>query len=322
MKVLILPAYFTPESAASNYLGENLRDALAKAAFEMIVYAPMPSRGISAEVRNNYKKRTFERMNDGWLTVYRFNMFREGRNPLMRAFRYVCCCIRQFNLGRTLKDIDVMFIYSTPPIQGAMAAMLKKIRKIPFIYNLQDIFPDSLVSTELTKKDSLLWKIGRKIEDFTYKQADRIIVISEGFKRNLLAKGVPEEKIDVVYNWVDENDVRNIERESNKMFDRYNLDRSKFYITYCGNIGLTQNMDLLLEVATELEYISDIQFVIIGDGVYKYQVETMISENKCKNVSLLPFQPYEDISHVFSLGDVGLVISKPGVGENSVPSKT
>ena len=111
-------------------------------------------------------------------------------------------------------------------------------------------------------------------------------------------------------------------REENKLFDAYGLDRSKFYITYSGNIGLTQNMDMLLEVAKELEEDPNIQFVLIGEGAYKKRVEEIIAEKNIGNVTLLPFQPYEDISHVFSLGDVGLVISKPGVGENSVPSKT
>ena len=137
-----------------------------------------------------------------------------------------------------------------------------------------------------------------------------------------MAKGVPEEKIVVVYNWVDEEAVKHVPREENKLFDKYSLDRSKFYITYSGNIGLTQNMDMLLEVAKELETESNIHFVLIGEGAYKEKVKEIIQEKEIKNVTLLPFQPYEDISHVFSLGDAGLVISKPGVGENSVPSKT
>jgi glycosyltransferase involved in cell wall biosynthesis len=201
--------------------------------------------------------------------------------------------------------------------------LLKKIKKVPFIYNLQDIFPDSLAGTGLAKKGGLLWKIGRVIENFTYRNADKIIVISEDFKRNIMAKGVPEEKIVVVYNWVDEEAVKHVPREENKLFDAYGLDRSKFYITYSGNIGLTQNMDMLLEVAKELETTEpDIQFVLIGEGAYKKRVQEIIAEKNIGNVALLPFQPYEDISHVFSLGDAGLVISKPGVGENSVPSKT
>jgi len=138
----------------------------------------------------------------------------------------------------------------------------------------------------------------------------------------LLDKGVPESKIEVVYNWVDQNAVVDIPRSENILFDRYGLDRSKFYITYNGNIGLTQNMDMLLEVAKALESNEDIQFVLVGNGAYLEDVKRIIAERNVQNVTLLPFQPYEEISHVFSLGDVSLVISKPGVGANSVPSKT
>ena len=257
------------------------------------------------------------------MTVHRFSMYAEGKSPILRALRYVFCWCAQFWKGLCAKDIDLIYLASTPPIQGVLGGLLKKIKKVPFVYNLQDIFPDSLAGTGLAKKGGLLWKIGRLIENFTYRNADKIIVISEDFKRNIMAKGVPEEKIVVVYNWVDEEAVKHVPREENKLFDAYGLDRKKFYITYSGNIGLTQNMDMLLEVAKELETEEpDIQFVLIGEGAYKKRVQEIIAEKNIGNVALLPFQPYEDISHVFSLGDAGLVISKPGVGENSVPSKT
>lgn len=173
----------------------------------------------------------------------------------------------------------------------------------------------------MAKKDGTLWKIGRAIENFTYRNADKIIVISQDFKKNIMAKGVPEDKIVVVYNWIDQNAVKDIPRSENKLFAMYDLDPSKFYITYNGNIGLTQNMDMLLEVAKSLEANDNIRFVLVGNGAYLEQVKHIVKEREIDNVYLLPFQPYEDISHVFSLGDVSLVISKPGVGENSVPSK-
>ena len=323
MKILLLPAYFYPEQAASSYLGENIRQAMCEADCELELYAPMPTRGISKEVREEYKKRKLEHWHDGRLEIHRFSMYAEGKNPILRALRYVFCWCAQFWKGLCAKDIDLIYLASTPPIQGVLGGLLKKIKKVPFVYNLQDIFPDSLAGTGLAKKGGLLWKIGRVIENFTYRNADKIIVISEDFKRNIMAKGVPEEKIVVVYNWVDEEAVKHVPREENKLFDAYGLDRKKFYITYSGNIGLTQNMDMLLEVAKELETEEpDIQFVLIGEGAYKKRVQEIIAEKSIGNVALLPFQPYEDISHVFSLGDAGLVISKPGVGENSVPSKT
>lgn len=323
VKILYLPAYFYPETAASSYLGENRNQAFADAGFEIEAYVPMPCRGISKEVRKEYKKRRVEILYDGKMTLHRFSMYAEGKNPILRALRYVLCWIAQGWKGMRAKDVDCIYLASTPPIQGMLGAFIKKFRGIPFVYNLQDIFPDSLFNNGLANKDGILWKIGRIIENFTYKHADKIIVISEDFKKNIMAKGVPEEKIVVVYNWVDQNAVVNVERENNKLFDKYNLDRSKFYIEYSGNIGLSQNMDMLLEVMEELQDSHpDINLALVGEGAYKSQVEKLVSDNHLKNVVMLPFQPYEDISYVFSLGDVGLVISKPGTGAASVPSKT
>lgn len=322
MKILLLPPYFAPEQMASTHLDENRYRAFAWEKFQMATYTPAPTRSVSQEVRREYEERRKEILYDGMMEVYRFSMFREGRNPILRALRYVLCWCKQLYYGLRVRDIDLIYLVSTPPIQGVLGGLLKKIKKVPFVYNLQDIFPDSLVGTGLAKKGGLLWKIGRVIENFTYRNADKIIVISEDFKRNIMAKGVPEEKVVVIYNWVDEEVVKHVPREENKLFDAYGLDRNKFYITYCGNIGLTQNLQMLTDVAKELEGNEEIQFVLIGNGAYKEELERLIKMRDIKNVTLLPFQPYEDISHVFSLGDVSLVISKPGVGENSVPSKT
>lgn len=324
MRILYLPAYFYPEKAASSYLGENRNQAFADAGFEIEAYAPTPCRGITKEEREEYcsKKHRVEKMYDGKMTMHRFSLYAEGKNPVLRALRYSLCWFIQFHKALWVKNVDCIYLASTPPIQGLIGSWAGRLRKIPFVYCLQDIFPDSLVGTSLAKKGGLLWKVGRVVENITYKGADKIIVISQDFKNNIMAKGVPEDKIVVVYNWVDQNAVVDIPRTENKLFDKYGLDRNKFYITYNGNIGLTQNMDMLLEVAKALEANEDIRFVLVGNGAYLEQVQQIIKDRNIGNVTLLPFQPYEDISHVFSLGDVSLVISKPGVGANSVPSKT
>ena len=334
MKVMQLTGYFLPEKAASIYLTENRLEAFAEAGFDTVIWASRPTRGLSDEEYQEYKNKKLETMYGGKVTVHRFAMYREGKNPLLRALRYSLNWIIQLWKGLREKDVDCIYLASTPPIQGMLGAFIKKFRGIPFVYNLQDIFPDSLFNNGLANKGSMLWKIGRVIENFTYKHADKIIAISEDFKKNIMAKGVPEEKIVVVYNWVDQNAVVDIPREKNKLFDAYGLDRSKFYVTYNGNIGLSQNMDMLLSVAEEFQSdkvqafqgkeisCTDIHFVLVGNGACLDEVKRLVNEKKLKNVHLLPFQPYEDISHVFSLGDASLVISKPGTGAASVPSKT
>lgn len=318
MKAIFPCSYYLPETAASLYITDNIVHACADKGIEVDLYTPSPTRNVP----DGSLWEREERQMDGKLRIHRFHLYGEGKNPMLRALRYF---LGEFILLHYCmwKKYDVAFVDSTPPIQGLKMPLIKWLKRKPTIYNVQDIFPDSLVGTGLTHEGSLIWKIGRMVEKITYRYADKIIVISEDFKKNIMAKGVPEDKIVVIYNWVDQNKVVDVPREENKLFDVYGLERSKFYITYNGNIGLTQNMDMLLDVAKELqEEYEDIHFVLVGNGAYLDEVKRKVADQQLENVHLLPFQPYEDISHVFSLGDASLVISKPGVGANSVPSKT
>lgn len=318
MKAIFPCSYYLPETAASLYITDNIVHACADKGIEVDLYTPSPTRNVP----DGSVWEREERQMDGKLRIHRFHLYGEGKNPMLRALRYF---LGEFILLHYCmwKKYDVAFVDSTPPIQGLKMPLIKWLKRKPTIYNVQDIFPDSLVGTGLTHEGSLIWKIGRMVEKITYRYADKIIVISEDFKKNIMAKGVPEDKIVVIYNWVDQNKVVDVPREENKLFEIYGLDRSKFYITYNGNIGLTQNMDMLLDVAKELqEEYEDIHFVLVGNGAYLDEVKRKVADQQLENVHLLPFQPYEDISHVFSLGDASLVISKPGVGANSVPSKT
>ena len=318
MKAIFPCSYYLPETAASLYITDNIVHACADKGIEVDLYTPSPTRNVP----DGSLWEREERQMDGKLRIHRFHLYGEGKNPMLRALRYF---LGEFILLHYCmwKKYDVAFVDSTPPIQGLKMPLIKWLKRKPTIYNVQDIFPDSLVGTGLTNEVSLIWKIGRIVEKITYRYADKIIVISEDFKKNIMAKGVPEDKIVVIYNWVDQNKVVDVPREENKLFDAYGLDRSKFYITYNGNIGLTQNMDMLLDVAKELqEEYEDIHFVLVGNGAYLDEVKRKVADQQLENVHLLPFQPYEDISHVFSLGDASLVISKLGVGANSVPSKT
>ena len=322
MKVLVFSPYFTPEIAASMYLFEDIYRCVAERGHTVELYVPTPTRGIDPETRRIYQKRKTEIRYDGKMVIRRIAMYREGKNAVLRAIRYFLVNIACIWKGLKTSG-DVIFAPSTPPTQGMMINIIGALKRIPTVYNVQDVFPDSMVNSGMTHKGSYLWKIGRKIENYSYSHAKHIIVISDDFKNNLLEKKVPEEKITVIPNWADLSGIRPVPREENKLISRFQLDPSCFYVTYSGNIGLSQNMDLLLEAAKILEHeISELRFVIIGDGADRERVQARVADESIKNVIMLSFQPYEDIAHVFSLGDIGLIISKPGIGGSSVPSKT
>lgn len=329
MKILKLSPYYEPEKISSSHLTEDMEKGFTDAGYEIEVICPQPTRGVDSEVRKKYKTIRTETKRDGKITVHRFPMVREKRNPLLRALRYLLVNAVQKRKGCKAKNVDLIIGGSTPPTQGLLCAKVarklskKKGEKVPFIYNLQDIFPDSLVNAGMAKKGGLIWRIGRRMENRTYAGADRIVVISEDFKKNVMEKGVPAEKIVVIPNWVNTDNVFPVKREDNVLFDRYGLDRGKYYICYSGTVGHSQNLKLLLDTAQELStLLPDVRFVIIGEGPAKKETAEEIAARGIANVTMLPFQPYEEIAEVFSLGDAGLIISKPGVGQSSVPSKT
>ncbi len=328
MNILFLNSYFQPESTPFTHLENDIITALIDDGNKIAVLTPKPTRNLPEGVECKHFKDA-EILYNGKVKVRRFWAPAEGKNPIGRAFRYIWCNFRQYRLAIKYNNVDVIFANSTPPTQGYLAGRVKKKlsklygKAVPFVFDLQDIFPDSLVNAGMTKEGSFIWKIGREIEKKTYALADQIITISDGFKENLLKKGVKVSKIIVIPNWINTEEVQPVDRQNNKLFDKYNLDRNLFYICYSGNIGHSQNFELLLEVAKKCQTeFKDVHFVLIGNGAAKEELEQQIKNQKICNIIMLPFQPYEDISEVFSLGDVGLIISKPGIGGSSVPSKT
>lgn len=321
MKVLFFNAYYEPEVFASSYLCRSLCEELAANGFEVELYTPIPTRGVSNEVRKAYRKNRQENKYNGRFKIHRVYLPRESKKTIFRALRYIWMNIIYIFLGLRTKA-DLIFLYSTPPTQGMMGIIIKKIKKVPVIYNIQDIFPDSLVDAGISKQDSMLVKIGAKMEDITYQNIDKVIVISRDFQRNIINKGAAEEKIDIVYNWVDENQIIPIERKSNILFEKFNLPRDKFFVVYAGNLGFAQDIDLLLDTAKLLETEDEIQFVIIGNGALEEQYKKRAADLQLRNAHFLPLQPYSEVSYVYSLGDVSIVSCKPGYGKSAMPSKT
>lgn len=321
MKLLLLPPYFTPEKQSSAMLDHQRYEAFADAGVEMSLFAPTPTRGISNEVREIYRNRKHELMYNNRMSVIRYPLIREGKNPIGRAIRYFLGFAKQYFIGIRQTDVDCIFLVSTPPIQGVLGGLLKKRLKAPFIYNLQDIFPDSLVGSGLAKRNGLLWKIGCKIEKFTYHHADKIIVISEDFKRNLLAKGVPEHKIEVVYNWVDQNAIVPIPKNENPLYDEFGINREKFNVVYAGNLGNAQNIDVIIDAAKIMVENKNVEFLIFGSGGLKDKYVEKIKHDNIDNVRFFPLQPIERVSQVYGLGDVCVVSCKPGLGGAAMPSK-
>lgn len=326
MKILKLSPYYAPERISSSHLSQDLEEAYIAAGFETEVYCPTPTRGITPEVREQYKTITYEEKYDGKIKIHRFSMMQEGRNPIVRAIRYVLVNVMQYRRGCRAEGIDVIMAGSTPPTQGVLCGLVKKRltkrygHKVPFIYSLQDVFPDSLVTAGLAKRGGLLWKIGRKIEDYTYRSADAIIVISEEIQNNIMAKGVPQDKIHVIPNWIDTDATVPIDIAENPLAAELGITDDKYRVVYAGNLGLMQGVDTLIDAASLLREDESVEFIIFGAGAAESQLKAQAAE--LPNVRFYPMMPAERVSEVYSLGDCCAVLCKKGTGGIGVPSKT
>ncbi len=321
MKVLFLKDYFYPENCAGINLTNDLLEAIVKSGNVAEVFTPIPCRGISDELKKEYRYKKQESLYDGKVIVHRYWLPYEKKNLFSRALRYLLQNIIQIIKGISC-ECDVLFIGSTPPTMGIVGTIIKKIKREPFIFNVQDIFPDSLVTTGITKEGSCIWKIGYWISKKSYENADKIITISSSMAENLMRKGVPEKDILTIHNWIDEEIIQPIPKKNNYLFDELHLSRDKFYVVYAGNLGKAQGIDVIIDAAKLLNEKEDIQFVIFGNGAQKKEVKNRILQENLSNIILHDLRPNEEVSYVYSLGDVSIITCKKGTGEAGLPSKT
>lgn len=321
MIIIYLVQYFPPEKASGLQLVEDLLEGFAKYKWKVCVFTPTPTRGVTNKQRKEYAKKRIEEKFDGNLIIRRMHLYREGRSFFARALRYMIFSIECFWKAVTV-PADFIFTGSGPPTQGVVVGLAKKISHKKVIYNLQDIFPDSLITSGICNEDSILIKIGCIIENFTYRNADHIITITDDMKKNVVKKGVSPEKVSVIRNWIDVNKIVPIAPKSNTLIKELGLPENKFYVVYAGNLGKVQGVDVLVRAAEKLKLNKDIQFIIFGNGSEEDKIRTLIDEQRLDNISLYPLQSSERISEVYSLGNVCVISCKPGTGESGMPSKT
>lgn len=321
MKVLMLKSYFYPENCAGITLTQDLIDGLISNGYEVMVYTPTPCRGISKEKCKKYKKLKNEKYFDGKLVIKRYSLFPESKVIAFRFLRYMLQNIIQIFKGIMCKS-DILCLSSTPPTMGIVGTIIKKVKRVPFIYIVQDIFPDSLLTSNILSKKSFIYDIGNALTKYSYKNADYIIVISEDFRKNLINKGVPRNKIIVIPNWVDEKKIIPISKKNNPFFRKFNIDSSTFNVVYAGNLGQVQDLEILLDAALKLKDNKNINFIIFGTGNQENKLKSIKEKKQLENVHFFPLQDSKYLSYIYGLSDVSIVSCKKGAGNNAMPSKT
>ena len=220
----------------------------------------------------------------------------------------------------TMHKGDIVFLRSPPVQLGITGVLAKKLKGTKVLFNVQDIHPDLAIESGVLS-NPLAIKLAKRFEKWVYDQSDDIIVISNGFKQNLVQKGVKPEKIRVIPNWVDTDFLKPLPKD-NHIAQKFSL-QNKFVLLYSGTITLSSYLSLehILEVAHCMKDNDDVVFAIVGEGIKKESVQIKADERGLHNVLFIPFQPYDDLPYLLAASDVLLVPLDKEKSQLSVPSK-
>ncbi len=216
-------------------------------------------------------------------------------------------------------DYDAVFIQSTNVAKFAVKAIRKKLPKARITFNVQDIFPYNAVYSGMIKNNSLVYKVMASSQRYAYTHSDNVITISEDMKDTLVADGVDASKISVIYNWSYQDEVyENV--DLTKVSHMFNPDF--FNVVYAGNIGVMQNVDIVIEAAKLMKDDRSVWFHIIGNGVYKEKLEARAKEYGLTNISFWPMQSPDLAPAIYSAADVNVIPLVKDVYKTALPSKT
>jgi colanic acid biosynthesis glycosyl transferase WcaI len=212
-----------------------------------------------------------------------------------------------------------LIVAPSPPLtMGVNAWVIGLLKRCPFIYNVQEIYPDVAIELKAVKNPAVI-AVLRSVERFVYRRARYITVIGPGMQRNLVHKGVPAAKLAVIPNSVDVAACVAVPAP-NEFTDTYAL-RPGFLVSYAGNMGPTMGLDTVLQAAGHLRDRNDVLFLLVGGGSLVNDISMTIEARGLRNVRQVPYQPSSVVPQIYGASDVSLVLQARGTGSHVLPSK-
>ena len=314
-KVLILTQWFDPEPAQKGLLFSK---EIKKNNFDVEVLTGFPNYP-GGKFYKNFKISIYKREIIEGIIINRVILYPSHDNNFFnRCLNYVTFAISLTLFGLLkIKKPDIIYAYHPPLTVGLSAIILKKFFNVPLVYDIQDMWPDSLEATGMVNSKKLQ-KIVSFFCDLVYKVSDKIIVLSPGFKSLLIKRGVPSKKINIVYNW------SNIINPSKKYKSISIRKKDKFHIIFAGNIGKAQSLETIIDAAEILmKKSSKVEFIIIGNGIELNKIKDKVTDRKLNNVTFVPRVPLNEIASYLKQADLLLIhLRNEKLFKITIPSKT
>lgn len=214
---------------------------------------------------------------------------------------------------------DVIYVYHPPLTVGVSALIIKLFRRVPVVLDIQDMWPDTLKATGMISNSSLLGFVS-KVCNIIYSGVTKIVVLSPGFKDLLIDRGVPENKIKIIYNWSDEKILRTTTNETPKEL----ASIEGFKVLFAGNVGQAQGLNVILDAALLLkDDVPKLQFLVLGRGLQLDDLKRRANDLNLDNVHFLPAVGMDKVGSFLGSADALLIhLNSDPLFEITIPGKT
>jgi lipopolysaccharide/colanic/teichoic acid biosynthesis glycosyltransferase len=313
----MITQWFDPEPT---FKGLLFAQELVRAGFDVKVLTGFPNYP-GGKLYDGYRIKLFQREVIDGVRVLRVPLYpSHNSSGIKRALNYVSFAISATVGALLIQRPDVAYVYHPPATVGAPALVLKAVKGVPYVYDIQDLWPDTLAATGMMNSPRVLAGIDRMMR-LIYNEASRIVVLSKGFQEALVKRFVPLQRIEVIPNWADEKqiDVARSEVPS----DSHSIFEDKFTITFAGNIGKAQALETVLDAADLLRDEESVRFLFVGGGLELEKLRALASSRGLGNVVFLPRRPIAEIGDILVRSQALLVhLRDDPLFSITIPSKT
>jgi colanic acid biosynthesis glycosyl transferase WcaI len=324
MKILYISQYFPPEMGAPAARASELSKHWAAAGHDVTVLTGFPNHPtgvVPAGYRAKFWRLVFRERIGGASVVRTWLLPFPNRKAFERILNYTSFCLSAAGTGLFLSPPDVV-IGSSPQLLVALSAyFLARRKRVPFVFEVRDLWPESLSAVGVGNSNSFLQRALAGIAGFLYQQADRIVVVSPAFEDYLAHHWrVPREKISIVENGVE---TKLFSPRSGGHLNRTLGLEGKFVVSYIGTMGMAHGLEAILDAASSLQYVHpNVLFLFVGEGAEKARILAIANERHLGNVQFLGQQPREKIPDYIAASDACLVpLKKTDVFKTVIPTK-
>lgn len=285
----------------------ELAQHLARSGHQVTILASQVTYYTGTRTSNKARLVLKEQLQDG-IAVWRCYTYAAlHRSFLHRLFAYWSFTLSSFLAGLQVRHVDLVWGTSPPIFQGVTALLVARLKRVPFLFEVRDLWPDFAVQLGVLRQP-LLIALSRRLEQFLYRHADRVLVNSPGFLAHVHARGVPPSRIALVANGV-ETAQFGPARRGEVVREEWGIG-DRFAVLYAGAHGMANDLGTVLEAASLLRERRAIAFLLVGDGKEKANLMERAREMELDNVLFVPAQPKERMPDVLAAADVCLATLK------------